>query len=611
MAEVTIVWSELRYLLSTFPARDRRFLGLNVVAQFILATMDLLGVAAILPLMNIVMGSSIDAGNLGVLHRLLGNQSKQGFVLTLAGCMVATFVLKALLALMLTWWTMSHINRLQTMTARTLLTAFMSETFLQHRRRNTGELIRTVGTAVADAHGRVLGGLINALSALMSIILIVTLLLVVSPVPTLLATLYFGVTVFAIQRILGPANRQAGAEAQHTSWVSSHALVDAMHGYREAVLHNARGYFVDKFDHANRRTARASMKANYLSGMPKYLLEVVTMVGLTAFIVTTILTGSASSAMPTLSLFVAATVKILPIMVALTATIGLIRVGREGLHIVVEALQAAQSSPPAQIRDMPPGLAGEATAAIEIDHLSFRYPDGNRDVLKDISLTIPAGSSLALVGVSGSGKTTMVDIVLGLIEPTSGRVTYDGIPTTSAGDEWYDIVAYVPQDVYITDSTLAGNVAFGLSESDYDISRIHECLDRAALRDLVEALPDGINTLVGERGNRLSGGQRQRIGIARALYRQPRVLVLDEATSALDNETESRITQTLATIRGDITTIVVAHRLSTVRDVDALAYLSEGRLEAVGTFTEVVESSPAFARLVALGRLDGAEEATS
>lgn len=592
-------------LLATFAPRDRRLLALNVMAQFVLATMDLLGVAAILPLMNILMGSDIDAGNLGVLHRLLGNQSERGFVITLAAIMIAAFVLKAALALTLTRWTMTHINRLQTTTARTLLTAFMSESFLQHRRRNTGELIRTVGTAVADAHVRVLGGLINALSSLLSIVLIVALLLVVSPVPTLVATLYFGVIVFAIQRVLGPANREAGREAQHTSWVSSHALVDAMHGFREAVLHNARGYFVDKFDAANRRTARASMKANYLSGMPKYLLEVVTMVGLTAFIVITILTGSAASAMPTLSLFVAATVKILPVMVALTATIGTIRVGREGLRIVVDALTEAGASNVHRLHDLPPTRTDEPTANIEIESLTFRYPDGDRDVLRDITLDVPAGSSLALVGVSGSGKTTMVDIILGLIEPTSGRVTYAGVPTTQAGDEWHNIVAYVPQDVYITDSTLAGNVAFGVPPEDRDLPRVHECLERAALGELVEALPEGVDTLVGERGNRLSGGQRQRIGIARALYRNPRVLVLDEATSALDNETESRITQTLAAISGDITTIVVAHRLSTVRDVDALAYLSDGRLEAVGTFTEVVEASPAFARLVALGRLDG------
>ncbi|QEH93797.1 ABC transporter ATP-binding protein [Dermacoccus abyssi] len=326
-----------------------------------LAAMDLLGVAAILPLMQIMMGAPLDEGTLGALHSLLGKPSQHTFVLLLAGGMIATFVLKAVLALWLTWWSARYVARLQTHTARRLLGAYMSESFLTHRRRNTGELIRNVGTAVTDAHARVLGGFLSALSSLLSIVLIVVLLLVVSPVPTLVAVLYFGTAVLLLQRLLGPANRRAGKEAQHTSWVSSHALVDAMHGFREAVLHNARGYFVDKFDVANRRTAEASMRANYYSTLPKYVLELVTMVGLTTFIVVAILTGSADQAMPTMSLFVAATVKMLPLMVALTATVGFIRVGREGLAITVDSLRSLddgvaraprrQGSAPA----MPPG----------------------------------------------------------------------------------------------------------------------------------------------------------------------------------------------------------------------------------------------------------------
>lgn len=599
---------DVRYLLGTFSPADRRRFALTGVVQFILAAMDLLGVAAILPLMQIMMGAPLDEGSLGTLHSLLGSPSHQSFVLLLAAGMVTTFVLKATLALWLTWWSARYVARLQTQTARRLLRAYMSESFLTHRRRNTGELIRNVGTAVADAHTRVLGGLLSVLSSLLSIALIVLLLLVVSPAPTLFAVLYFGTAVLLLQRVLGPANRRAGEQAQHTSWVSSHALVDAMHGFREAVLHNARGYFVDKFDTANRQTAEAAMRANYYSTLPKYLLELVTMVGLTAFIVTTILTGSAEEAMPTMSLFVAATVKMLPLMVSLTATVGMIRVGREGLSITVGALRTLNDGPaPMPQSDSVSLETPRPGGAIELRDVSFRYPDSDADVLSDISFGVPTGSSLALCGISGSGKTTLVNIILGLITPTSGTVTFNNVPTDAAGDAWHDLVAYVPQDVYITDSTLASNVAFGLPPEEHDEAKVRDCLDRAALGGLLESLPDGLETLVGERGTRLSGGQRQRIGIARALYRDPQVLVLDEATSALDNETEHHITKTLAALHGRITTVVVAHRLSTVRDVDSLAFLSEGRVAALGTFRQVVERSPEFAHLVALGKLDGSD----
>lgn len=602
--------TDLRYLVGTFPRRDRIFLGLNAVVQFVLALMDLIGIAAILPLVQVVMGAPLDEGTLGAVHRFLGAPGERDFVLVLSGIMVAAFVFKALLGMVLMWWSASHILRMQTRTARNLLDSFMAESYLRHRQRNTGELMRAVGSAVTDAHSKVLGGFVNLFSAVMSILLIIALLCAVAPIQTLVAVCYFGFVVFVIQRSLGPANRRAGEEAQHTSWVSSHALVDAMQGFREAVLHNAQDYFVNRFDDANKRTARASMRANFYAGMPKYLLEVVTMVGLTVFISLTILTGSAQSTMPTLSVFVAGAVKILPLMVAVTTTIGLIRVGREGLRITVETLRETEITRSVTVgqANTPDGNVYSTSAAIEISDVSFRYPDSGSNVLTDINLSIPPGSSLALCGLSGSGKTTLVDIILGLLPPSIGSVTYADIPTTRAGNGWYDVVAYVPQDVYISDGTLAENVAFGVAPEEHDRARIHSCLSRAALEDVVSALPEGIDTLVGERGNRLSGGQRQRLGIARALYRQPQVLVLDEATSALDNDTEARITQALTRIHGEITTIIVAHRLSTVRHVDALAFLKDGRVQCVGEFDDVRRRSPDFAHLVELGRLDPTDE---
>lgn len=599
--------SDLRYLLSTFDQRDRRLLGVYTLAQFLVATLDLVSVAAIFPLMQIVMGVPLESGSLGTIHRLLGSQIRTNFVLTLAALMVIAFIAKAVLAAALTWWSSGFVARLQTRTAHRLLTVYMTEDYLSHRKRNTGELMRTIGSSVQAAHMAVLGGILGLISSLMSIALVAILLLLVAPIPTIVAAIYFSVIVFAIQRLLAPANRRSGEAAQHASWLSSHALVDAMQGFREAVLHDAQPYFIDRFDRANWDTVQAARKANFLSVLPKYLLELVTMIGLVLLIVVELLSGSAQSAMPVLSLFVAATVKILPMMVSLTATIGAIRVGREGLTITVNALRHAQTvaalhSLPSQ--SSPPPSTDSTDGAIHLKNVTFRYPDGKRDIVHNISLTVPAGTSLALCGPSGSGKTTLVDIILGLLPPTAGDVSYAGMSTHAAGPVWHDVVAYVPQDVYITDDTLAGNVAFGLPPEEHNRALILGCLDRAQLGDLLDELPDGIDTLVGERGSRLSGGQRQRLGIARALYRQPQVLVLDEATSALDNETEHRITETMRSLRGSISTILVAHRLSSVRHVDQLAFLNNGDLEAVGTFEQVVHDSPSFARLVALGNLD-------
>jgi ABC-type multidrug transport system fused ATPase/permease subunit len=211
---------------------------------------------------------------------------------------------------------------------------------------------------------------------------------------------------------------------------------------------------------------------------------------------------------------------------------------------------------------------------------------------------------VALVGASGAGKSTIVDLVLGLHRPTGGRITVDGVDIAESIPTWQRTLGLVPQDVYLIDESLRSNVAFGEVADDIDEARIIEAVTRAQLDDLIASLPDGLDTFVGERGIRLSGGQRQRIGIARALYSRPQVLILDEATSALDNETERLITETIEALRGDMTIIVVAHRLSTVRNCDLVVFLSQGRVEVEGTFDEVRAGSAEFANLVALGTLD-------
>ena len=235
--------------------------------------------------------------------------------------------------------------------------------------------------------------------------------------------------------------------------------------------------------------------------------------------------------------------------------------------------------------------------------MSFQYPDGDKPVLNNITLDIPMGSSIAFVGGSGSGKTTLIDLILGLIEPTHGQVLKNGEPIHKDLRSWHQRIGYVPQDVFIADCTVTEAVAFGLEPHEIDVERVKYCLEVAALTEVVESLENGLDTKLGYNATRLSGGQKQRMGIARALYRNPSVLILDEATSALDNETEYKITKTIERISKDITVIIVAHRLSTVRNVDQLVYLSNGRIANQGTFAEVQQANAEFANLVKLGQL--------
>lgn len=590
------------YLVSTFTRRDHVLLGLYVVAQFFVSLTDLIGLAIILPLINVLLGGDMSTGYLGVISDALGNPSRAQFVVILAFVMVVAFSLKAVLSLIIVWWSAGLVIRLQVRTASRILRAFLGEDYLTHRQRDTGELMRAVDGATADAHGKVLGGILQIIASGLSIVMAVALVIVVMPVPALTAIAYFGVVIFLLQRFLAIRNRRAGHDALSAARLRSIALMDAMHGFREVRIQGVERHFVEAFDRANRSQGLASRRANFYSQMPRYLLEAVAMGGIALLLTTVALSSDASAVVPTLTLFVAATLKVLPTMSALTATIGIIRNGTPGLAITVDTLKQIPPAPATADHD---GIRPPAPLSITLDDVSFRYPDGISDVLSNISLSIPAGTSMALCGHSGSGKTTLVDIVLGLITTDRGAVLYGGVPVATIGESWSDIVAYVPQNVFLLHDSLAANVAFGESAGEWDVDRIRAALHGAQLDDLVSKLPDGIDSELGESGGRISGGQRQRVGIARALYRNPQVIVFDEATSALDNDTEDKIATTIRSLTGQVTTILVAHRLSTVRDVDHLIYLEEGRIAGRGTFTEVADTAPGFARLVKLGRLDG------
>lgn len=297
----------------------------------------------------------------------------------------------------------------------------------------------------------------------------------------------------------------------------------------------------------------------------------------------------------------------LPSVTALLGSLSQIRVGSASLTVVRAEVSAARAADARRDATQDEPLLA-LTTDLRLEQVSFRYPTAEHDVLRDVTLRIPFGSTLAIVGASGEGKTTLADLILGLHRPTSGRVLADGVDTAAAPRQWRDNLAYVPQDVFLLDATLAENVAFDVDRDLIDAARLDAALAQAELEDVVAALPNGVDTRVGERGVLFSGGQRQRIGIARALYRQPRLLVLDEATSALDSETEQRITHALDDLRGQLSIIVVAHRLSTVRTADQVAFMKGGRIDAVGTFDELRRTHPDFARLVALGNLDQGEE---
>jgi ATP-binding cassette, subfamily B, bacterial PglK len=301
--------------------------------------------------------------------------------------------------------------------------------------------------------------------------------------------------------------------------------------------------------------------------------------------------------LPTLGLLAVGAFRVLPAARKIFADVVAVRFFWPSVEVVYGQLRAAEAT-----AALPPGDAGEPLPPLQreirLENVDYRYPDAHQPVLRGVSISIPAGTHLALVGGSGSGKSTVVDVLTGLLEPGHGALTVDGQPVTRGNvRSWLAQIGYVSQQVFLSDGTLRDNIAFGVPRAAVDEVLLASVVRQAHLEPLVQSLPDGLDTRVGENGVRLSGGERQRVAIARALYRRPRVLVLDEATSALDTVTEQRVNaEVLAACEG-ITVVIVAHRLSTVRGCNPILLMSRGRVEAWGSYDELVARSPAFAEM--------------
>ncbi|PRY63198.1 ABC-type bacteriocin/lantibiotic exporter with double-glycine peptidase domain [Knoellia remsis] len=577
----------------------RRKLVISIGLSVVLSLLDTLGVLAMVPMMQYVTGQDHDSGALGYINRFLGEPGDRQLVLAVSLLIVGAFVVKDVAALLVRRWQLRFMAAEQISTATRLLEGYLRGPFAWHLRTNTGDKLWTVQGATAAGYSGGLSSALSAITEVFTISFIFISLLFISPVAALAALAYLGLAGFVVQRLIRPRIVAAGERNLKASQAVSKSSLQSLTSVKEIKLRQAHGRFVEEFRAANVVGAEANVTASVLSEIPKYFLEIVFVVGVGLLAVGVTSNATSGEGILLLGVFVAAGTRILPSAVRLIAAIAGIRFAQGPLAHVVHVnrmQQDAQREEHAALR-----TSETPTGDIAVRDVTFAYGDQPDElVLRGVSLDIPKASSVAIVGSSGAGKSTLVDLLLGLHQPLSGDVTAGGVSIFDNLPAWQRRLAVVPQDVTLLDESLRDNIAF---DEEVDEARMDEAVDRAQLRDLISHLPDGLDTTIGERGVRLSGGQRQRIGIARALYRRPEVLVLDEATSALDNETENRLTETIRGLSGSMTMVIVAHRLSTVRHVDQLVFMSKGKVATTGTFAEVARENAEFAHLVALGQL--------
>jgi ATP-binding cassette, subfamily B, bacterial PglK len=608
------VRESIRAALTLLTKRDRRlFLGATALSMG-LGILDLIGVA-LLGLVGAIAVSGIDPNALPeqvdtFLTSLgLGDLTASQLVGLVAAVAVLLLLTKTVAQAFLTRRMYRFLANRQADVSARLARTMLSQPLLRVQRWSTSEVMYALTSGVGAAVSGLLGSALIIATELFLFAIMGGGLMLIDPWLTIGAALYFAAIVYILQIWLGRLSARNSAIQADRSMSTLTTVSEALSTYRETTVLNRRDFYVDRFDRLVRDSAEAGAANRFYAEIPKYVLESALVVGGFALAIAQFVTRDLAAAAALVTVFLAAGFRIVPALLRLQGATISIRSSSEAARKTFElatwfGLVGGSGDLPQRItedqaRAVRARIAaghGDFAAEVVVQGVDVTYPGAGRPAVIDASFHLEPGHSLAMVGSTGAGKSTLADLVLGVIDADCGTITISGVKPREAVERWPGAIAYVPQVVGLTVGTVRENVALGLPDLAIDDDMVWEALERAHLAHFLRTTRHGLDTYIGEHGVRLSGGQRQRLGIARALYTRPRLLVLDEATSALDAETEQAITATLRELEGQVTTITIAHRLATIRFADEVLFLRHGVIEAHGTFDEVRASTPDFDR---------------
>ena len=600
------------------PGRRQKLIFIAAI-QISLALLDLVGIT-LLGLLAAVAVSGVGATDMpSIVQRGVDFLGLEGLTVSqlsviLALAAVSVLVGKTAMSAYISRRIFRFLANQQADVSAKLTREFLSRPLMEVQKWTTSEATYALGGGVGAATVAVLGAAIIIASEIFLFAVVILTLLFVDPVTTLAAIAIFGIAALGMHRSLAIRGARNSVIITEGSVDTLSAVSEALHTYRETIVLSRRELYIGRYQAIIGKVARANASNAYLMEVPKYILEATLYLAVLLLAVSQFLTKDLGAAAATVALFLAAGSRVVPALLRLqgaTITIRNSSIQAQPTFFLRDALEATTADGAVIERSMNPLSAlqlrervaaghGDFSARVEVHNVSLTYFNASEPALFAASLTVEPGFSVALVGSTGAGKSTLADTIIGVLEPDEGTVTLGGLSPREAIARWPGAVAYVPQNVALVYGSVRANVALGLPLDAIDDDMVWEALERAHLADYLRESRAGIETSIGERGVRLSGGQRQRLGIARALYTRPRLLVLDEATSSLDSETEQAIVSTLQELEGDVTTITVAHRLATVRHADQVVYLENGVIKAKGRFEQVRSQVPDFNRQASL-----------
>jgi len=591
------MFQSLKKLLSLFEDETKNRFWSILVMMLVVSFLETLSISAIPAFLLVVSDPEklLKIPFVGSSFKNISKINKQDILVFGSIGLISIYVIKNLFISWYFYLRVKFVFKQQSGLEIRMFKSYMAAPYSFHLRSNSAQLLRNTTGEVGIITKNLMIPYIQFLMDSITVLSILVLLFIAEPVVTLFSFFVLGLGSFLFLRITNSKVKRLGKDSQKLRTKKIKAVSQGIGAFKEARVMNREEYFINELANISKKHAANDRYMQFVNTLPKPFIETISVAGMLLVAIILNYQGrNLQSIIATLTLFAAAAMRIMPSIREMVKAYSSFKYNYHSIEPVYQDLKQLEKF---YINKVVPIKRLPLQNVIEIHNLSFSYEKSKTKALSNVSFSIPQGSAVALVGASGAGKSTLADLILGILEPTGGGILADGFNIKNSLPEWQINVGYIPQVIYLSDDSLKRNIALGMRDDEIEKDKLQRALEDAQLSEFVRSLPEGIETVVGERGTRLSGGQRQRIGIARALYHEPAVIVMDEATSALDNLTEKYIIEQLERLKGKITIIMIAHRLSTVKNCDKLFLLKEGRIVGEGTYNELVSSNEEFRKM--------------